>query len=142
MRRIGIATVVLTIAAMISIGCEEKTTGVEQTGFKVRFAALELREIERIDLETQSIVIDTVALEQPALTFAVWVFVDEEYQGRASTDESKYFPFPSGTYDMYVRSNMRKVNEDTFYSWARDFTINDSYTTFITLHTDTIFTGL
>lgn len=140
MRRIGIAAIILTIAAMVCIGCEEKLEGVDQTGFEVRFAALELREIERI--VGQSIEIDTIAIEQPALTFAVWLFVDEEYQGRSSTDEPKFFPFPSGTYDMYVRSNMRKVNEDTFYAWTRRFTVNDSYTTFLTFYTDTVFTGL
>ncbi len=140
MRRIGIAAMILTIAAMVCIGCEEETTGVDQTGFEVRFAALELREIERI--VEGSIVIDTITLEQPTLTFAVWIFVDEEYQGRSSTDEPRFFSFPSGTYDIYVRSNMRKVTEDTFYSWTRGFTVNESYTTFLTFHTDTVFTGL
>jgi hypothetical protein len=139
MRRIGIAVMILTAAAMALIGCKD-TESVDQTGFEVRFAALELQEIERI--VGQSIEIDTIALEQPALTFAVWLFVDDEYQGRSSTDEPKFFPFPSGTYDMYVRSNMRKVTEDTFYSWTRRFTINESATTFLTFYTDTIFTGL
>ena len=140
MRRIGIATILLTVAFMVFIGCEEETTGTDQTGFEVRFATLEFREIERVS--GTSIEIDTITLEQPALTFAVWVFVDDEYQGRASTDETKFFPFPSGTYDMYVRSNMRKVTEDTFYSWARRFSVNDNATTFLTFYTDTIFTGL
>lgn len=142
MRRIGSATLILTIAVMMFIGCGEDTSGVDQTGFQVRFVSIELREIERFDQETKSIVIDTVALEQPALTFAVWVFVDDEYQGRASTDEPKFFPFPSGTYDMYIRSNMRKVTQDTFFSWARQFTVDDNYTTFLTYYTDTFFTGL
>ena len=140
MRRIGIATIVLTVALMVFIGCGEETAGTDETGFEVRFATLEFREIERI--VGTSIEIDTITLEQPPLTFAVWVFVDDEYQGRASTDVSKFFPFPSGSFDMYVRSNMRKVAEDTFYSWTRRFSVNDNNTTFLTFYTDTIFTGL
>ncbi|HUV37151.1 MAG TPA: hypothetical protein VMX58_09470 [Patescibacteria group bacterium] len=140
MKRVGIATVILTMAVLFMIGCEEDATGVDETGFEVRFVALELREIERI--VGQSIEIDTITLEQPALTFAVWVFVDDEYQGRASTDEPRFFSFPSGTYDMYVRSNMRKVTQDTFYSWKRRFTIDENATAFLTYYTDTIFTGL
>jgi hypothetical protein len=140
MKRIGISMALLTIALIFLLGCEEETTGVDETGFQVRFVALELREIERV--VEGSIEVDTIALEQPALTFAVWVFVDDEYQGRASTDEPKFFSFPSGTYDMYVRSNMRKITEDTFYLWRRRFTVNEGNITFMTFHTDTVFRGL
>ena len=140
MRRIGITLVVLTVTVVFFVGCEEDTTGVDETGFEVRFAALELREIERV--VGQSIEIDTITLEQPALTFAVWVFVDNEYQGRASTDEARFFPISAGTFDLYMRSNMRKVTEDTFYTWTRRFTVDESNTTFMTFYTDTIFTGL
>ena len=140
MRRIGAALVPLTILLMFVIGCEEDAVSVNDTGFQVRFASLELREIELV-IDNQ-VVVDTIPIEQPALTFAVWVFVDDEYQGRASTDESKFFPFPSGTYYMYVRSNMRKVTEDTFYTWTRNFTVNDGAISFMTFYTDTIFRGL
>ncbi len=140
MKRIGISMALFTIALIFLLGCEEETTGVEETGFQVRFAVLELREIERI--VEGSVEVDTIALEQPPLTFAVWIFVDDEYQGRASTDEPKFFGIPSGTYDMYVRSNMRKITEDTFYSWRRSFSVNEGKVTFLTFHTDTIFRGL
>ncbi len=140
MKRIGISMALFTLALIFLLGCEEDTTGVDETGFQVRFAVLELREIERI--VEGSVEVDTIALEQPPLTFAVWVFVDDEYQGRASTDEPKFFGIPSGTYDMYIRSNMRKITEDTFYSWRRNITVNDGNVTFLTFHTDTIFRGL
>jgi hypothetical protein len=140
MRRIGSCMVVLTAVLMFLLGCEEETTSVNQTGFQIRFAVLELREIERI--VGDQVVIDTITIDQPPLTFGVWVFVDGEYQGLASTDEPKFFELPAGTFDLYARANMRKVSEDTFYSWARRFSVEDGKTTFMSFYTDTIFRGL
>lgn len=140
MRRIGAIIVVAALAIGFFIGCEEEIEGLDPTGFQLRFAALNLREVIRNIGGT--VRIDTVAVEQECLTFAVWVFVDDEYQGRASTDEPKFFSLGPGTYDLYLRSNMRKATEDAFYSWVRRFSVHDGTTTFMTFYTDTTFTGL
>jgi hypothetical protein len=98
----------LACVLALSYGCEEETTGVQQTGVRVGFS--------------------------DCLSFVIWVFIDGEYQGIASTEEPKIFEVPAGEHDLYARSNMvlRETNE--FFCWDTTVSVSDGSVTYIDLN--------
>jgi len=107
MKRIGMVVITLLFILSIIYGCEEDSQSVEETGVRVSFSN--------------------------CLSFVIWVFVDGEYQGIASTEEPKFFAIPSGGHTLYARSNavIRETNE--YFCWTRNFSVADGNITFLGL---------
>lgn len=108
MKRIGMLLITLLFILSIIYGCEDDSQGVGETGVTVSF--------------------------QDCLSFVIWVFVDGEYQGIASSEEPKFFAIPSGGHTLYARSNaiIRETNE--YFCWTREFSVADGNITTLGLN--------
>ena len=105
MRRIGALIFTLLMILTSNIGCEDTSQEVQPTGVELRFSN--------------------------CLTFGVWVFVDDDYKGTASSEEPKFYSVLSGSHTLYARSNGKIEGVD--YCWTIDFSVSDGNTTLVQL---------
>ncbi len=108
MKRIGAIAVILALTWMISSGCKDDTEKVCQTGLQLSFSG--------------------------CLTFGVWVWVDDEYQGIASSEEPYFFELKDGSHDLYVRSNAKLSENSKYFCWSDEFTVKDGSITYVVLN--------
>ncbi|MBN1884999.1 MAG: hypothetical protein JW876_05700 [Candidatus Krumholzibacteriota bacterium] len=114
MKRIGVITALLALSLAIAGGCDDETAGVDQTGINLRFAN--------------------------CLPLGIWVFVDDEYQSFASTEEPQFISVTAGSHTLWARSNAQLGDE--FYSWDIEFSVSDGQITELTLDcTDALDSG-
>ncbi len=108
MRQLGAVILILALMPVLLAGCSDDTQEVTPTGIKVTF--------------------------RDCLTFGVWVFVEDEYQGIASSEESAFFPLAPGTYNLYMRSNA--MYGDIYVCWTDQISVSEGSTTSLTYSCD------
>ncbi len=108
MRRIGALVMILMLTSIIAAGCEDDSNDTQMTGLELRFS--------------------------DCLTFGIWVFIDGEYQGMASSEEPKVFSLGAGTYEFYARSNAKLG--DTYFCWNESVSVSDGNITILRLSCD------
>jgi hypothetical protein len=101
MRQLGAVILILALMPVLLTGCSDDTEEVSPTGIRVNFS--------------------------DCLTFGIWVFVDGEFQGMASSEEAAFFALAPGTYELYLRSNATLDN--TYFCWTDQVSITDGNTT-------------
>jgi len=109
MRRAAALVIVFGIFAVVATGCQDDSTvNVSQAGVEVNFS--------------------------DCLIFAVNVFINESYQGTASTERSKFFALNPGSYRLFARSNASL--ENAFFCWEYNITVKEGETTVVRLSCD------
>ncbi len=101
MRQLGIVIFILALMPVLLAGCSDDTQKVTPTGIELKFTE--------------------------CLTFGVWVFVDDEFQGMASSEEPAFFALAPGTYELYLRGNA--YLDDTYFCWTDEISVSDGNTT-------------
>jgi len=94
MNRVGILLILVSLTLLLFSGCKEEPTAVNRTGIEVRCSG--------------------------CLPFGVYVFVDDEPIGEISSEESKFFELPGGTYSFYAYSNAESSTTNQYYCWTLD----------------------
>ena len=108
MRPLGAVIVILALMLVLFVGCSDDTQEVTLTGIQLNFT--------------------------DCLTFGVWVFVEDEYQGMASSEEPAFFELAPGSYELYMRSN---ANLGEIYAcWTDQITVSEGNTTVLTYSCD------
>ena len=100
MRQLGAVILILALMPVLLAGCSDDTQEVTPTGIKLTFT--------------------------DCLTFGVWVFIEGEYQGLASSEEPTFFALAPGTYELYMRSNANYG--DIYVCWTDQITVSDGVT--------------
>ena len=108
MRQLGAAIVILALMPVLLVGCSDDTQEVAPTGIQLNFT--------------------------DCLTFGVWVFVEGEYQGMASSEEPAFFSLAPGTYELYMRSNA--YYGDIYVCWTDQISVSEGNTTVLTYSCD------
>ena len=108
MRQLGAVILILALMPVLLAGCSENSQEVAPTGIRLTFT--------------------------DCLTFGVWVFIEGEYQGMASSEEPSFFELAPGTYELYMRSNANYG--DIYVCWTRQVTVSEGSTTSLTLSCD------
>jgi len=108
MRQFGAVIFMLALMPVLLAGCSDNSQEVAPTGIKLIYT--------------------------DCLSFGIWVFVDGEYQGLASSEEPAFFPLASGTYDLYMASNARIG--DTYFCWTDQVTVSEGSTKTLTYSCD------
>ena len=101
MRQLGAVLLILALMPVLLTGCSDDSQEVTPTGIRLDFTE--------------------------CLTFGVWVFVEGEYQGMLSSEESGFFPLAAGTYELYMASNAKIGN--TYFCWTDQVTVTEGSTT-------------
>ena len=109
MKRAAAPILLSVMLAAVSIGCEEEVTNVNQTGFEMRF--------------------------EDCYVFGVHIFINDTYQGTASSEEPKFFPVGPGTYSLFARSNA-SIGSTVTFCWSTQISVSDGNTTRVTLSCD------
>ena len=108
MRQLGAVILILALLPVLLAGCSDDSQEVAPTGIQLNFTE--------------------------CLTFGVWVFVEGEYQGIASSEEPAFFALAPGTYELYLRSNAQLG--DTYACWTDQISIADGSTTILSYSCD------
>ncbi len=108
MRQLGAAILILALMPVLLTGCSDDTQEVTPTGIKLNF--------------------------EQCLSFGVWVFVEGEYQGMASSEEPTFFDLAPGSYTLYMRSNA--LIGDTYFCWTDEVSVSENATTELTYSCD------
>ena len=108
MRQLGAVIVILALMPVLLVGCSDDTQEVTPTGIQLIFT--------------------------DCLTFGVWVFVEGEYQGMASSEEPAFFALAPGTYELYMRSNANL--EGIYVCWTDQISVSEGNTTVLTYSCD------
>jgi hypothetical protein len=108
MRQLGAVLFILALMSVLLAGCSDDSQEVTPTGIRLTYTE--------------------------CLSFGVWVFVEGEYQGMASSEEPTFFALAPGTYELYMASNARIG--DTYFCWTDQVTITDGNTTSLTYSCD------
>ena len=91
MRQLGaVLSIFVILMPLLLAGCSDDTQEVTVTGLRLEFTE--------------------------CLSFGVWIFVEGEYQGMASTEEVYPLELPSGTYEIYLRGNA--MLGETYFCWG------------------------
>jgi len=106
MKRIGIVLVILLLVSAYSCG-EKDTEEVKQTGLELNFTN--------------------------CITFAVWLWIDGEYQGTYTSDESNFIPLSAGSHSLYAQSNLVLTETNEYFCWSKDFNVKDGEIAYMTL---------
>ena len=101
MKRIGVIAALLALSLMFAGGCDDETEGVSTTGINLTFAN--------------------------CLPFGIWVFVDDEYQSFASSEEPHFVSVTPGNHTLWARSNAQLGDE--YFRWEIEFSVSDGQTT-------------
>jgi hypothetical protein len=107
MRRVGALLALVLFAAVYLIGCEEKTTGVAETGIEIQCGN--------------------------CYPFKVDVFVDGDDIGSFSSEEPKFFNVPTGSHSLYAVSNAVVHVTNEGWCWTLDFSVSEGNVTEIIL---------
>ena len=108
MKQLGAVVLILALIPGLLAGCSDDTQEVNPTGFRLTFT--------------------------DCLSFGVWVFVEGEYQGMASSDEPAFFELGPGTYELYLRSNASLG--EIYACWTAQISISEGNTTSLTYSCD------
>ena len=108
MRQLGAVVLILALMPVLLAGCSDDSQEVTPTGFKLIFTE--------------------------CLTFGVWVFIESEFQGTASSEEPHFFELAPGTYELTMRSNAHYGN--IYFCWTAQITVTDGATTNLTYSCD------
>ena len=108
MKQLGAVLFILALMPVLLAGCSDDSQEVTPTGMELTFTE--------------------------CFSFGVWVFVEGEYQGMASSEEFAFFPLAPGTYDIYMASNARIG--DTYFCWTDQVTVTDGNTIRLTYSCD------
>ncbi len=108
MRQLGAVIFILALMPVLLAGCSDDTEEVTPTGIELNFTE--------------------------CLTFGVWVFVEGEYQGMASSEEPAFFALAPGTYELYLRGNAKLG--DIYFCWTDEISISDGNTTVLSYSCD------
>ena len=106
MKRVGALALILALALTVS-GCEEDAMGVDETGVQLTFTN--------------------------CLTFAVWLWIDGEYQGTFTSEETQFVEIVSGSHTLYARSNAFVDQANKYFCWTTSFSVSDGQTTYVAL---------
>ncbi len=106
MKRIGALALILAIALTVS-GCEEETQGVDETGINLGFTN--------------------------CLTFAIWLWIDDEYEGTFTSEETQFVEVAAGSHTLYARSNAFLDQENKYFCWSTSFSVSEGQLTYVTL---------
>ncbi len=106
MKRIGIMLMVLVLVFIYSCG-DKDSEGVQETGLELRF--------------------------KNCITFAVWLWIDGEYQGTFTSEESNFIPIGAGSHTLYAKSNIVLTETDEYFCWSTKFSVSDGKVTYLTL---------
>ena len=91
MRQLGaVLSIFALLTPVLLAGCSDDTQEVSPTGIRLEFTE--------------------------CLSFGVWIFIEGEYQGMASTEEFYALNLAAGTYEIYLRGNA--MLGDTYYCWG------------------------
>ena len=101
MRQLGAVLFIIALMPVLLSGCGDDTQEASPTGIRLEFTE--------------------------CLSFGVWVFVEGEYQGMASSEEPAFFELAPGTYELYMRSNA--LIGDTYFCWMDQISVSDGNTT-------------
>ena len=108
MRQLGAVLFILALMPVLLAGWSDDTQEVTPTGIRLNFSE--------------------------CLTFGVWVFVEGEYQGMASSEEQSFFELAPGTYELYLRGNA--LLGDIYFCWSDQVTVTDGNTTSLSYSCD------
>ena len=111
MRQFGATILILALMSVLLAGCSDDTQEVMPTGIRLTFT--------------------------DCLTFGIWVFVDDDYQGLASSEEPAFFALAPGNYELYMRSNAYVGEVEKVYAcWTEQISVTDGNTTSLTFSCD------
>ncbi|MCK4548803.1 MAG: hypothetical protein KAU49_01495 [Candidatus Krumholzibacteria bacterium] len=108
MRQLGAIILILALMPVLLAGCSDDSQEVAPTGISLNFT--------------------------DCLTFGIWVFIEGEYQGMASSEEPSFFALAPGSYELYMRSNA--MYGDIYVCWTDQITVSDGNTTGLTYSCD------
>ena len=101
MRQLGAVIFILALMPVLLAGCSDDTQEVVPTGIQLNFT--------------------------DCLTFGVWVHVDDEYMGMASSEEPAFITLAPGTYELYLRGNA--YLGEIYFCWTEEISVSDGNTT-------------
>ncbi len=131
MKGVSLIILLVLIFALV-IGCEEETTGVDETGIRLSFLAYDTTVQTRI--EGDQTVQDTIIKGLEPLSFGVLVFLDDSYQTRISSTEPYFFSLAPGSYELYAESNCAYDEDSLYYCWDKSFAVEDGNVTNVILN--------
>jgi hypothetical protein len=100
MRQLGAIMCILALMPVLLAGCSDDTQEVSPTGIKIGFT--------------------------DCLTVGIWVFVNGDYIGMASSEEPTFFELAPGTYELYMRTNA--YLGDIFGCWNDQVSVSEGNT--------------
>lgn len=109
MKRIGAIMLILILVSIYSCG-DKSTEEVQQTGLELSF--------------------------KNCITFAVWLWIDDEYQGTYTSEEPNFIPIGAGSHTLYAKSNLvitGTEQEEHYFCWSKDFSVQDGKVTYLML---------
>ena len=107
MKRIGALAAILALAGLFAAGCEEEVTSVASTGIEIGFTN--------------------------CITVGIWVWIDDEYQGFMSTDNTEYFETSTGSHEVYCRSNAILTDNRQYYCWTQSISVSEDNVSLLAL---------
>ena len=71
------------------------------------------------------------------VAIGIRVFIDDEPEEIASSEQPHFYPLPAGTYHLFARSNATlSMNEPDPLCWTREISISDGNVTVVVLDCD------